>query len=160
MKIDDLQNKYICDDELNFFVYRKFCKTHYTIGYIYADRKKLCNTLEDTCRDGGTKIPKETCIPTNGCTINGKTAPQRYPIYLTYSPKYKRIMPLIDRVPDFQGIRIHAGNTNKDTEGCLLCGENKEVGKVLNSTYWTKVVTDLITKANNEGKKIYITFFK
>lgn len=148
------------DGELNLYVHRAWCKPNYTIGRFYLDGKLICNTLEDTCRDGGVKIPKETCIPTNGCKINGKTAPLRYPVLMTYSPKYGRIMPLIDRVPDFQGIRIHSGNDNTHTEGCLLLGENTQVGKVLNSKYWVEIVTNEIKKAIAEGKKVYITFFK
>ena len=68
------------------------------------------------------KVKGQTAIPTGV-----------YPVYITWSPKYKKPMPLIENVKGYSGIRIHSGNTAKDTEGCLLVGKNKEVGKVLES---------------------------
>ena len=68
------------------------------------------------------KIKGQTAIPTG-----------TYPVKITYSPKYKKNMPLIENVKGYSGIRIHSGNTHKDTEGCVLVGKNKEVGKVLES---------------------------
>ena len=60
-----------------------------------------------------------------------------YRVSMTYSPRYKTQLPLITGDSRFnslwQGIRIHAGNTAKDTQGCILVGENRVVGKVLNS---------------------------
>ena len=56
-----------------------------------------------------------------------------YVVQLTYSQKYKKILPLITNVKGYSGIRMHSGNTSKDTEGCVLVGKNKEVGKVLDS---------------------------
>lgn len=104
----------------------------YCIGKLYIDGVYFCDTLEDTDRgldDSMTldeikkkKIKGQTAIPTG-----------LYPIYLTYSPKYKKQMPLVDKVKGYSGIRIHSGNAHKDTEGCLLVGKNKEVGKVLES---------------------------
>ena len=92
----------------------------YTIGHMYLCNVKFCDTLEDTVRD--VKIKHVTAIPAG-----------TYPIKLTYSPKFKRVMPLIQHVPNFTGIRIHPGNTAKDTSGCIIVGENKLKGMVLNS---------------------------
>lgn len=96
----------------------------YTIGKMYIDGCYFCDTLEDKVRDlhKEKKILGETAIP------QGK-----YKVTLTISPKLGRVLPLINNVPYFDGIRIHSGNTEKDTQGCILVGENKEVGKVLNS---------------------------
>ena len=104
----------------------------YCIGKLYIDGKWFCDTLEDVDRglddsmDEKTirelKIKAQTAIPTG-----------IYQVLLTYSPKYKKIMPLVNNVKGYSGIRIHSGNTAKDTEGCLLVGKNKEVGKVLES---------------------------
>lgn len=107
-------------------------KETYTIGKLYVDGKYFCDTLED--KDRGLsdemsleeikklKVKGETAIPTG-----------IYSVYLTYSPKYKKQMPLVANVKGYEGIRIHSGNTHKDTEGCLLVGKNKEKGKVLES---------------------------
>lgn len=119
----------------------------YCIGKLYIDGKYFSDVLEDTDRgldDSMTeeevrklKVKGETAIPTG-----------IYPIYLTYSQKYKKIMPLIANVKGYAGIRIHSGNTHKDTEGCLLVGKNKEVGKVLES----RVTFNALFKRLNQTK--------
>lgn len=68
-----------------------------------------CFSLEDPIRE--IKVPNETCISAG-----------RYEVTLTYSPHFQRILPLINDVPQFVGVRIHPGNTPSDTEGCLLVG--------------------------------------
>lgn len=100
---------------------RKYKKTDYTIGKMYVDGVYFCDTLEDTVRD--SKIAGITAIPSGV-----------YRVELTYSPKFKRDLPLICDVPHFTGIRIHRGNTPEDTSGCILVGENKERGRLVNST--------------------------
>ena len=85
------------------------------------------------------KIKGETAIPTG-----------IYPVYLTYSPKYKKKMPLIDNVKGYSGIRIHSGNTSKDTEGCLIVGKNKEVGKVLESRKTYNTLFKKLVQANSK----------
>lgn len=107
-------------------------KPTYCIGKLYVDGKYFCDTLEDHDRglDDSMELSDivslkkygETAIPTG-----------IYNVLLTYSPKYKKVMPLINNVKGYSGIRIHSGNTAKDTLGCLLVGKNKEVGKVLDS---------------------------
>ena len=107
-------------------------KPTYTIGKLYIDGVYFCDTLEDVDRGlddsmeekeiKAKKIKGQTAIPTGIYTVK-----------ITYSPKYKKLMPLVDNVKGYQGIRIHSGNTHKDTSGCLLVGKNKEVGKVLES---------------------------
>ena len=107
-------------------------KETYTIGKLYVDGVYFCDTIEDKDRgldDSMTvreilnkKVKGETAIPTG-----------HYNIEITYSPKYKRMMPLLIGVKGYSGIRIHSGNTSKDTEGCLLVGKNTKVGMVLES---------------------------
>ena len=63
---------------------------------------------------------------------------------LSYSPKFKRILPRLLNVPHFEGILIHRGNTAKDTHGCILVGKNTEVGKVTNSTFWEEKLVKLL----------------
>lgn len=104
----------------------------YTIGRLFVDGEYLCDTLEDTDR-GLTqamaieeikriKVAGQTAIPSG-----------KYCVFLTPSPKFGRVLPLVYDVPGFSGIRIHAGNTERDTHGCILVGENKIVGRVINS---------------------------
>lgn len=80
-----------------------------TIGNLYVNGKFECYTLEDRVREA--KIARHTAIPAG-----------HYPVDITYSPRFKRDLPLIENVPDFVGIRIHPGNTADDTEGCILVG--------------------------------------
>lgn len=104
----------------------------YCIGKLYIDGKWFCDVIEDVDRgldDAmdekeilNRKIKGETAIPTG-----------IYQVLLTYSPKYKRIMPLIANVKGYSGIRIHSGNTAKDSEGCLIVGKNTKVGMVTDS---------------------------
>ena len=104
----------------------------YCIGKLYIDGKYFCDTLEDVDRGLDDAMDEQTI---KKLKVKGETAIPTgiYQVLLTYSPKYKRIMPLINNVKGYSGIRIHSGNTDKDTEGCLLVGKNKEVGKVLES---------------------------
>lgn len=102
----------------------------YTIGRLYIDGEYFCDTCEDRVRDTNKngvfdeerKIYGETAIPYG-----------TYKVILSMSNRFKRVLPLLLDVPEFSGIRIHSGNTSVDSLGCILVGENKQVGKVLNS---------------------------
>ena len=82
-----------------------------TIGRLSIDGEKFCYTLEDRVREPGFKVYGATAIPEG-----------TYDIAMTYSPRFKMVLPLLKAVPGFDGIRIHAGNTESDTEGCILVG--------------------------------------
>lgn len=125
-------------------------KPTYTIGKLYIDDNYFCDTLEDTVRDlnkdgkfdnGEKKIKGETAIPYG-----------TYEIKWTYSPRFKKYTPQLMNVPSFEGIRIHAGNTNASTSGCLLLGENKKVGMVLNSKATIAKFCPIIKDACAKGK--------
>lgn len=103
-------------------VRRTFKGQEYTIGKLYIDGHYLCDTLEDTVRPAGIKIASKTAIPAG-----------TYKVKKTMSPRFKKVLPEILNVPGFSGVRIHAGNTAADTDGCLLLGLNKAKGKVLES---------------------------
>ena len=125
---------------------RAYKKEKYTIGNVYIDGEFFCNSMED--RDRGLhqymsvgeidqlKVYGETAIPDGD-----------YKVTITYSPKYKRDMPQVMNVKGFQGIRIHSGNTAEDSLGCILLGENKAKGKVLNSKATCKRFEELLRKA-------------
>lgn len=108
----------------------------YTIGRLIIDGQYFCDTLEDTVRDLPVekKIMHETAIPEG-----------EYQVRITYSPKFKRNLPLLLGVPYFTGIRIHRGNTAGDTSGCILVGENKIKGHVVNSTPYELKLTKMLS---------------
>ena len=95
-------------------------KETYTIGKLYIDGIYFCDTLEDKVRD--IKIKDKTAIPCG-----------TYKVQITYSNRFKKMMPLLLNVPGFEGIRIHNGNSESDTSGCILVGQNKVKGKLVNS---------------------------
>ena len=107
-------------------------KSTYTIGKLYVDGTYFCDVLEDVDRGLDSSMSESEILEKK---VKGQTAipTGHYVINITYSPKYKRMMPLLLDVKGFSGIRIHSGNSSKDTEGCLLVGKNKKVGMVLES---------------------------
>ena len=118
----------------------------YTIGRLEIDGVYFCDTLEPTWRDLGPGRP--------GHKIAGRTAipDGRYPVVVTWSPKFKKWLPLLLHVPQFEGIRIHAGNTPDDTEGCILVGLRVKPGKVLDSRLWEhRLVRRLASRPLGEG---------
>lgn len=122
-------------------------KPFYTIGRLFVDGKYFCDTLEDRCRDldREEKVMNETAIPEG-----------TYEVVVNVSAKFKRKLPLLLDVPHFSGIRIHRGNTDKDTSGCILVGENKEPGRVINSAGYELRLTEILEKAMLSGEKITI----
>lgn len=88
-----------------------------TIGHLSADGVHLCDTLEDPLRE-------KPGIPVEKWKVAGDTAipAGTYKVEITYSPRFGCDLPLLLSVPGFEGIRIHAGNTDADTEGCILVG--------------------------------------
>ncbi len=125
-------------------------KKNYTIGRLMIDGKHFCDTLEPTWRDIGWQRP--------GRKVKGRTAiPEgRYPVVITWSARFGQWLPLLVGVPMFEGIRIHAGNTARDTEGCILVGRNLKPGMVLDSRIWLKRVKQRIVEAKDLGEGVWI----
>ncbi len=92
-----------------------------TLGELYVAGNFQCYTLEDTVRTG-QKVPGNTAIPTGS-----------YSLVVDLSQRFGRMMPHLLNVPGFEGIRIHCGNTDKDTEGCILTGQDHIEGTLVNS---------------------------
>ena len=137
----------------------------YTIGRLYIreqvmdeylpgyEDRYFCDTLEPTWRDyehGAYKVKGRSAIPEG-----------RYAVVISWSPKFKQSLPILLGGPEFnkqwQGIRIHAGNTAKDTEGCILVGKNKLVGQVVDSRIWLHRLKQKIVEAKGRGEAVWIT---
>jgi hypothetical protein len=133
---------------------RKWKKAEYTISKVYINGRYFgCNALEDTDR-GLLQTMQITELQRK--KIKGKTAIPRgyYDVRITYSPKYKRNMPLVVDVPAFSGIRLHSLNKPEDSEGCIGFGKNDKVGWISDSKYWTDKICRLIEAALNKGEKV------
>ena len=134
---------------MNITLNRIAKKAKYTIGKLYINDQYFCDTLEDTDRGltqsmteqqiGSKKVYGETAIPTG-----------TYRIIISYSNKFKKQMPLLLNVPGFAGIRIHSGNTEKDSLGCILVGKNKAIGKVLESRDTYSKLFSILQEANKK----------
>ena len=110
------------------------------IGDLFVDGVFFCHTLEDEKRADGLKVYGETAIPSG-----------TYNVILNRSNRFKRIMPLLLDVPKFKGIRIHGGNTSKDSHGCPLVAFNTDYKKI-----WGTAEKKLTAKLK-EGENLTIS---
>ncbi len=114
---------------MNIEVVRKTFTDHSSIGSLYIDGRWQCYTLEDVDRqiqaagfiewNANLKIEKQTAIPYG-----------TYELIINFSNRFNKEMPLLIGVPDFSGVRIHSGNTEEDTEGCILVGKFKNPNEI------------------------------
>lgn len=111
----------------------------YTIGNLYIDGKFFSDTLEDRVRPDGVKVYGETAIPFG-----------TYRVIINRSNRFKRMMPLLLNVPNFEGIRIHNGNTEHDTSGCILVGINTKKGMVTNSKITFNNLMNILLREEEE----------
>lgn len=132
---------------------------NYTIGRLYIDGKYFCDTLEDVDRGLLQSMSLEEI---NSLKVYGETAIPRgtYKITLeVQSPKYKNrnqyrfckgYLPRLLNVIGYDGILIHIGNYIKDTYGCILVGENKVKGQVINSTATFKRLYNILITSKDD----------
>jgi hypothetical protein len=113
-----------------------------TIGKLYVNDQFECYTLEDVERP--VKIKGKTAIPAG-----------RYEVVINQSQRFGRLLPLFLNVPNFEGVRIHPGNTAADTEGCILVGETKSEGSIGQSKVAFERLFNKL-KAASETEKIFI----
>ena len=130
-----------------------------TIGTLTINGAFECFVLED--RDRGlsdtltleqilkVKVYGKTCIPYG-----------RYEIDWTMSARFKKMMPILLNVKGYSGIRIHKGNTELDSLGCLLCGTRKKSNMITESTLATKNLYAKIEAAKKQGQRIFITIVR
>lgn len=130
-------------------------KDGYTIGKMYINGAYFCDTLEDTDRGLKStmsvdeilarKVKAQTAIPTG-----------KYDVILTFSPKFKRVLPLLLNVPGYQYIRVHHGNLPSSTDGCLLVGENKIKGQIINSRATLEKLMSVLLECEKKKEKVTI----
>ena len=118
-----------------------------TISDLKIDGKFFCYALEDVVRD--KKIDGETAIPYG-----------TYEVITNFSTRFKKVMPLIKDVPGFKGVRCHAGNTEKDTDGCILLGMIKNPDWVGQSKVAFSYFMVLLQDALNNGERVFLTITK
>lgn len=107
-----------------------------TQGKLFVDGAFECHTLEDPVRD--KKIFGQTAIPAG-----------RYHVEITWSDHFGKLLPLIEHVANFDGVRIHSGNTASDTEGCILVGRVRGKDCVSESRLAMKALFDKLDKADD-----------
>lgn len=142
---------------------RIFLGNDYTIGELYVNDNYLMDTLEDKVRELPATCPYTPKQQNCKCKekVYSKTAipAGTYKVKLTYSNKYKKIMPEICDVPHFLGIRIHSLNTSKETEGCIGVGNWDEMkgNWISNSRVNYNKLYDLLKSASDKKEDINIT---
>lgn len=141
-------------------------KDNYTIGNLYIGNVFFCNTLED--KDRGLtsqmsiseielkKVYGKTAIPTGTYKIDMTTVSPKFKDRVWAKP-YKGILPRLIDVKGYSGVLIHVGNDQEATSGCILVGENRIKGKVINSTATFYELMTVLLKAQSAGETIELT---
>lgn len=138
----------------------------YTIGKLYIDSHYFCDTCEDKVRDlnkdgdlndvGEGKVYAKTAIPYGTYEVTLKVKSPKFSQKTSYA-WCKGYLPRLLNVPHFEGILIHAGNTSEHSAGCILVGENKVVGGLINSMETCKKLYAVLKEYSDKGEKITIT---
>ncbi|MGM9733416.1 MAG: DUF5675 family protein [Prevotella sp.] len=143
-------------------------KDKYTIGKLYVNGVYVCDTLED--KDRGLrqdmalpeiqklKVKNETAIPSGKYSVRLDVESPRFGGQSFYKSVCNGCLPRLENVPGFEGVLIHCGNTDKDSSGCILIGQNKVVGQVINSRdTFTKLWNVYLSRAKKSKEKVTIT---
>ena len=124
----------------------------------------FCDTLEPPVLEQKTTVPQDAVLrsPEKTQSLKPFAIPEgRYAVVISWSPKFKMWLPILlgdlnfSRL--FQGIRIHMGNTVRDTAGCILVGRNQLVGQVLESRKWLYELKQKIIEAKDRGESVWLT---
>ncbi|MGA8151997.1 MAG: DUF5675 family protein [Terriglobales bacterium] len=122
-----------------------------TLGSLYVDGEFECFTLEDVVREVPMlavekwKVPDETAIPSG-----------TYEVIVDESAHFQKLLPLLLKVPGFEGVRIHSGNVAADTEGCILVGKRRTANAVLASRAAFNALFGKIKTAIAEGQTVRV----
>nr|DAX94861.1 MAG TPA: Protein of unknown function (DUF2778) [Caudoviricetes sp.] len=152
---------------MNIYIRRNAKRDTYTIGALEIAGKRICDTLEDKDRGLTDRQPEdvikrikvhgETAIPTGTYRVDMDSVSPRFGSVAFYKQVCGGKLPRLVGVKGFAGVLIHAGNTAQDTHGCILVGENKQVGTVLNSRDTFEHLYKLMAQARAKGEEITIT---
>jgi len=149
-------------------VERRWPKATYTIGVLFIDGIRYCETLEDADRGlkqtdrlsfiQSRKVAGETAIPKGKYTVSMNVTSPKYAAVAWYYNFCRGKMPRLQAVPGFDGILIHPGGSNGplDTRGCILVGKNTKVGKLTDSKACFQEVYKLMKAAADKGEEITI----
>ena len=154
-------------ENVEILLKRIAAKDNYTIGRLYVNGKRFCDTLENTDRGLEQsmsldeilekKIYGKTAIPTGTYKITMKRKSPKFAKIDYYKELCGGYMPRLLRVPGFEGILIHRGNREDATEGCLLVGDNTSKGGLSNSkVQWEKLMKNYLLPAKEQGATITI----
>lgn len=148
---------------MELIIIRRFKGPKYTIGSLYINGTYECDTLEDIDRglsDNMTeeeikakKVYGETAIPYGKYKVDMNTVSPKFKDR-SWAKPYGGKLPRLLKVKGFEGILIHVGNTASDSLGCILVGENKVKGRVINSTACFMELMTILLKANLRGEEI------
>ena len=151
---------------MKLFLRRIFKGPRYTIGKLFINGVYECDTLEDQDRGLTSQMSLEeikakkvygvTAIPTGTYSINMTTVSPKFKDRAWAKP-YKGILPRLENVKGYEGVLIHVGNKAEDTLGCILVGENKVKGQVINSTATFYELMTVLLKAQSAGEVIELT---
>ncbi len=130
---------------MNLRLQRQASLEHCTHGDLFIGDDWECYTLEDFVRPEGIKIPGETAIPAGS-----------YRVVITPSFRFQRALPLLLNVPNFEGIRIHPGNTDADTAGCILVGQERGGEMILHSRAALDLLQPKIQAPLDRGEEVWI----
>ena len=130
-----------------------------TIGTLTINGEFECFVLEDRDRGLSDALSLEQILKVK---VYGKTAIPygRYEVDWTMSARFKKMMPILLNVKGYSGIRIHKGNTEIDSLGCLLCGTRKKSNMITESTLATKNLYAKIESAKKQGQRIFINIVR
>jgi len=134
---------------MNIDLIRDLAERTKTFGKLFIDGKYLGETLEDTDRfleDGGEKIDGQTAIPRG-----------RYKVTVTYSNRFKKPMPYIHDVPCFEGIRIHSGNSENDSLGCVLLGNIRTKDGIAQCAGVNERLMHMLEACEDRGEPVWLT---
>lgn len=145
---------------------RIFKGPRYTIGKLFINGVYECDTLEDQDRGLTSQMSLEeikakkvygvTAIPAGTYSINMTTVSPKFKDRAWAKP-YKGILPRLENVKGYEGVLIHVGNKAEDTLGCILVGENKVKGQVINSTATFYELMTVLLKAQSAGEVMELT---
>ena len=145
---------------------RIFKGDKYTIGNLFINDKKFCDTLEDTDRglDASMSVSKIialkkfgiTAIPKGTYEVVMNVVSAKFSKYKQYTFCGGRVPRLLN-VPGYDGVLMHIGNKPEDTDGCILVGKNTVKGMITSSTETFMSFYKILEDASKRNEKIHIT---